>query len=177
MSDVNLDPRGAFVAGVSHEAGVRAGAAGSLAGLAELAVEPSVEVALRAAREMLGMEVAYVSEIVGDDLVLRELEGDGASFGIARELSMPTEHSYCRRMLDGRLPNLIPDVRADERTASLPITHLGKVGAFATVPLTFADGRLYGTLCAASHDAQPLDYRELQFLKVFARLIADQLER
>ena len=112
-----------------------------LAGLAELAVEPSVQVALRAAREVLAMEVAYVSEIVGEDAILRELAGDGESFGIAQGLSMPSEHTYCRRMLDGRLPNLIPDARADPRTATMPITRMGRVAAFATVPLTFADGR------------------------------------
>jgi PAS domain S-box-containing protein len=126
---------------------------------------------------MLGIDVAFLSEIVGDNILLRELEGDGASFRLAIEGSLPREHTYCQRMLDGRIPNLIPDVRADDRTASLPITKGGNVGAFATVPLTFADGRVYGTLCAASHDAKSFDYRELQFLKVFARLIADQLER
>ena len=46
------------------------------------------------------------------------------------------------------------------------------------MPLKFSDGRLYGTLCAASHEAKPsLGYRELQFLHVFARIVADQLER
>jgi hypothetical protein len=55
----------------------------SLDELVELAVEPTLAVALRAVREMLGMEVTYLSEIVGDDMVLRELEGDGESFRLA----------------------------------------------------------------------------------------------
>jgi GAF domain-containing protein len=156
---------------------VRAGSADPLAELVDLAGKPTLQVALRAIREMLGMDVAYVSEIVGDNMVLRELEGDGASFRLAIAGSLPREHTYCQRMLDGRIPNLIGDVLADDRTASLPITTAGNVGAFATVPLTFADGREYGTLCAASHDAKTFDYRELQFLKVFARSVADQLER
>ena len=78
----------------------------------------------------------------------------------------------------GRLPNVNPDIRGDDRAASLPITQIADVGAFTSVPLRFSDGRLYGTLCAASHDAMPsLGYRELQFLHVFARIVADQLER
>ena len=80
-------------------------------------------------------------------------------------------------MLDGRIPNLISDVLADDRTASLPITTGGNVRAFATVSLTFADGRVYGTLCAASHDAKSFAFQDLQCMKVFARLVADQLER
>jgi PAS domain S-box-containing protein len=150
----------------------------ALAELVDLAGQsPSLDETLRAVREMLAMDVAYVSEIVGEDMVVRELEGDGASFTLAREGAMPRKHTYCQRMLDSRIPNLIPDVRGDDRTSSLPITRAGNGGAFATVPLTFADGRLYGTLCAASHEAKPLDFLGLQFLKLVARLIADQLER
>ena len=52
------------------------------------------------------------------------------------------------------------------------------VGAFASVPVVFSDGRFYGTLCAGSHDPKPdLGYRELRFLHVLARLVADVLER
>ena len=46
------------------------------------------------------------------------------------------------------------------------------------MPVVFSDGRLYGTLCAGSHDAKPdLGYQELRFLHVLARLVADLLER
>ena len=91
---------------------------------------------------------------------------------------MPLEQTYCQRVLDGRLPNLIPDVRGDDRAASLPITEASDVGAFASVPVVFSDGRFYGTLCAGSHDPKPdLGYRELRFLHVLARLVADVLER
>jgi PAS domain S-box-containing protein len=177
MSSSSLDSSSAARDRDSDAELVRAGVADPLAELVDLAGKPTLQVALRAVRETLGMDVAYVSEIVGDNMVLRELEGEGASFRLAMEGSLPREQTYCQRMLDGRIPNLIPDVLGDERTASLPITKGANVGAFATVPLTFGDGRLYGTLCAASHNAKSFDYRELQFLKVFARLIADQLER
>jgi PAS domain-containing protein len=149
----------------------------SLAGLVDLAIAPSLTVAMQSVREVLGMDVAYVSEVVGDDMVFREVAGDAASFGIRAGLSMPLRLTYCQRMLDGRLPNLIPDVRGDDRAASVPMTWLGRVGAFATVPLTLSDGRLYGTLCAAGRERTRLDFRSLQFLKVLARMVADQLER
>lgn len=71
-------------------------------------------------------------------------------------------------MLDG-----LADVAAQPTLA----VALRRLGAFATVPLSFSDGRLYGTLCAASHGPKSFDYRQLQFMKVLARLIADQLER
>jgi PAS domain S-box-containing protein len=156
---------------------VGAGSADRVADLVDVAGTPTLPVALRAVRNVLGMDVAYVSEIVGDDMVVRGLEGDAPSFRLAMGGSLPRESTYCQRMLDGRIPNLISDVLRDDRTASLLITKVGNVRAFATVPLMFADGRLYGTLCAASHDAKSFAYHDLQFLKVFARLVADQLER
>lgn len=152
---------------------------GDVADLGEVAERPSVERAVAAVRDFLGMEVAYASEFVDGQQVLRVVRGDAESFGGAHEgMTMPLEQTYCQRILLGRLPNMIPDVRADDRTASLPITEATGVGAFVSVPITFSDGRLYGTLCAASHDAQPsFEYRDLQFLHVFARLVADQIER
>lgn len=81
-------------------------------------------------------------------------------------------------MLDGRLPSLMPDVRGDDRTAGLAITRAGDIGAFATVPVMLEDGRLYGTLCVASHGSKDLlGYAELQFLRLLARVIAEQIER
>jgi response regulator RpfG family c-di-GMP phosphodiesterase len=129
-------------------------------------------------RDFLGMDVAYATEFVDGQQEFRVLRGDGASFGMAEGMAVALEHTYCQRVLDGRLPNLMPDVRGDERTASMLATKAADIGAFATVPITLSDGRSYGTLCAASHQAQPsLDYRDLQFLHVFARIVADQIER
>jgi hypothetical protein len=149
-----------------------------VADLASLAQDPSTERALEAVREFLGMEVAYASQFVADQAVVKVVRGEADSFGLREGGTMPLEQTYCQRILDGRLPNLIPDVRADDRAASLPITEAANVGAFVSVPLTLSDGSLYGTICAGSHEAKlGLGYRDLQFLHVFARMIADQVER
>jgi HD-GYP domain-containing protein (c-di-GMP phosphodiesterase class II) len=147
--------------------------------LGELAQNPTVERTLDAVRELLGMEVSYTARMREADQVLEVVSGDTASFGgVGPGASLPHEFTYCSRMLDGRLPNIVPDARADDRTASMPITQAANVGAIATVPVRFSDGRLWGTLCAVSHEAHgELGYREVQFLHVFARLVADQLER
>ena len=148
------------------------------ANLSELAQRPSVALAVEAMREFLGMEVAYTNEIVGESMQIRVVDGAGDEFGIAEGVSVPADQTYCQQILTGRLPNVNPDVRGDDRASSLPITGVDDVGAFTSVPLRFSDGRLYGTLCAASHSSKPsLGYRELQLLHVFARIIADQLER
>ena len=158
--------------------GTRSGSTDDLFELGELARTPSVKRALGAVRDFLGMDLAFAAEIIEDRQVLRALVGNGGSFGFHEGLELSLDQTYCQRVLSGRLPNLIPDVRGDQRAACLRITEEADVGAFASVPLTFSDGRPYGTLCAASHTPRPeLAYRDLQAMHVFARMVADELER
>jgi response regulator RpfG family c-di-GMP phosphodiesterase len=146
--------------------------------LREVAQNPSVERAVEAVYELLEMEVAFISRITDSEQTLWVVRGDGESFGVHDGKSFHLDETYCKRILSGRLPNLIPDVAAEDRAASLAITEAAGIGAYVSVPVRFSDGELYGTLCAASHEPQPsLGYRELQFLHVFARMIADALER
>ncbi|MEA2480554.1 MAG: hypothetical protein QOJ07_2476 [Thermoleophilaceae bacterium] len=150
----------------------------TLADLGALAQHPTVDGALAAVREFLDMEIAMATEFVGPQQMLRKVDGDADSFFVAEGLGLPVEQTICHRILAGRLPNLIPSVAAEPRAAELPVTQLANIGAYASVPLLFSDGRVYGTLCAAAHAAKPaLGYRELQFLHVLARLVADTVER
>ena len=159
-----------------HDA--QAGSGGDLADLGALAQSPTIEAAVAAVRGFLGMDLAYATRIDPEVQVLETFDGDSESFGLHPGMEIPLEKTYCQRVLAGRLPNLIPDVGFDERAASLEISKSANVGSFVSVPLTFSDGRLYGTLCAGSHEAKPgLGYRDLQFLHVFARMVSDQLER
>lgn len=91
---------------------------------------------------------------------------------------MPLTSTFCKRMLEERLLNVIPDGRQDECAKSLDITGEANIGSYIGVPLRFSDGRLYGTLCSLSHTPDPsLRERDADFLRVLARLVADQLER
>jgi hypothetical protein len=149
-----------------------------LAELSALAQHPTVERAVAAVRELLDLDVAYTGEIVGDTQHLRVAVGERDSFHLRDGGSLPFEHTLCRRVLAGEAPEIMPDVRAVESVRDLFVVAAADIGAFASVPLRFSDGRVYGTLCAAGHEARPqLGARDLQFLHVFARIVADQLER
>ena len=145
--------------------------------LADVALGPTVERAVESARELLDMDVAYATTFTRTDQIFRVLDGDGESFGVHQGIEIPHEKTYCRRILAGQLPNLIADVEADPDAGAMEMTAAAGVGSFASVPLRFSDGRLYGTLCAASHRPRPdLGERDVHFLEVFARIIADQVE-
>jgi hypothetical protein len=149
-----------------------------LLSVVEVAQDPSIGRALEAVREFLDMDIAYASEHVGDRQHIRRIDGDSTPDGADPDYSMPLAETYCRRILDGELPNLIPDTRANAITAALAITKAEDVGAFCSVPLRFSDGRLYGTLCAQSNRSrESFSPRDLEFMYVFARMISDQVER
>lgn len=149
-----------------------------LAALASGRPPQVLESALAAAREHLGMDVAFVAEFSGDRLGFRALDGDAESFGFEEGGGIPLRSSYCRRLADGRIPGLIPDARGDDRVKDLEVTRESDIGSYVGVPLRFSDGRVRGTLCCLSHGPDPsLRERDAEFVKVLARLVAEQLER
>jgi signal transduction histidine kinase len=129
--------------------------------------------AMEAARELTGMELAYVSEFLDGDQVVAGTDGD-PSFGIAVGDRYPLETTFCQRMVDGRAPSVIPDTAAEPGIA--PVYAEGHPGAYVGVPLRLPDGRLYGSFCCVSHVAEPeLNARHADILRMFARLVGDQI--
>jgi GAF domain-containing protein len=138
----------------------------------------TVERLLSTVREAMEMDVAFVSEFDGDQLVFRALEGDAESFGWREGEGFPLDESYCKRVLDGRLPSVIPDARSEGRTRDLWVTSEANIGSYVAVPVVLSDGRPYGTLCCVSHRADPwLRERDLGLMEGVAREVSRQLKR
>jgi signal transduction histidine kinase len=160
-------------------------AAAQLTTLSEIASERTskgtpeiIERVLEAAREELGMEVAFLSEFVEQRMVFRKLVGEAESFGWKEGESIALDDTYCRLLLEGHLPNVIPDAEADGRVKFLKVTGKADIGSYVGVPIRFSDGTLYGTLCILSHTPEPsLLERDGRFIRVLARLVAEQIER
>jgi signal transduction histidine kinase len=159
----------------------RDNAAAQLSTLSEIASErppEPIKGILQAAREELGMEVAFVSEFAHQRMVFRELVGEAGSFGWEEGESVALDDTFCRLLLEGRLPNAIPDAKADGRVRFLQITGKAGIGSYVGAPIRFSDGTLYGTLCVLSHSPEPsLGERDGHFVRVLARLVAEQMER
>jgi response regulator RpfG family c-di-GMP phosphodiesterase len=149
-----------------------------LAQLAEDRSAGTVRRAVAAARELLDMDLAFVGRFTEGHQVFDAVSGNPASFGVQQGGSVPLPETYCQRMLDGELPEIIGDAQAHPVAGALPITQAAGIGSFVSVPMTFSDGRLFGTLCAVSHDPRSdLGERDVRFLRVLARLIIETLER
>src|SRR4028118_1830074 len=112
----------------------------------------TIEDMLRDVREAFRMDVAFVSKFDGDQLVFKKLEGDSESFGWREGESFPIDESYCKRVLNGRLPRVGPDTEREDATKDLRVTSEADMGSYCAVALVLSDGRLYGTLCCVSHE-------------------------
>src|SRR3712207_3508738 len=119
--------------------------------LAEQDASAICDTVVAAARAPLGMDVAFLSEFVGDQQAFRILDGAGESFGLRSERTLALEHSYCPRVARGALPPVVGDARTDPLVRDMPITAAAGVGAYISVPVRLRDGELYGTLCGLSH--------------------------
>jgi EAL domain-containing protein (putative c-di-GMP-specific phosphodiesterase class I) len=138
----------------------------------------TVKRALEAVRLHLGMQVAYVSEFVDDRSVFREVDAPGMEALIKVGDSHALDDVYCRHILEGRLPELIPDTAAEPLAAAMPITKAAPIGAHVSVPLRLPDGRVYGMFCCLKSEPDPsLNDRDLRMMKAFADLAAFEIQR
>ncbi len=141
--------------------------------LSEMLVET-----LHAVRTHLGMDVAFISEFRGESRIFRYLDGNFVPLQLEVGAGDPLDESYCQRVLDGRLPELIQDAASLPEAQAIPATKAWPVGAHLSVPMRFSDGRLYGTFCCFSTTPdKSLDERDLKTLRLFADFAGRLLER
>jgi EAL domain-containing protein (putative c-di-GMP-specific phosphodiesterase class I) len=141
--------------------------------------DDTVQDALRTIRTHLDMEVAFVSEFSETERHFRYVDAASSDPVIKVGDGGPLEGSYCQRVVDGRLPELIPDALSVPAALELPVTTALPVRAHLSVPIRLSNGQLYGTFCTfSSTKPDPsLRERDLSMMRVFADFTAKQIER
>ena len=138
----------------------------------------SVERLLAMVREQLGLAVAAVGQFEAGKEVWRYLDGDGGAFGMHIGGALALEDSYCQRVIEGRLPNLVRDARREERVRDLPLTDEAGIGAYVGVPIMLPGGELYGMLSCLSARPEPaLGAGEVSLMRIVAGMLGEELER
>lgn len=135
-----------------------------------------IENSLSFVRSHLDMEIAYLSEFVGDDIVLRAVNCAGAKQDVKVGDTMPLSDVYCGHILAGRLPELIPDTSKEPFAQTLKITKDHPIGSHVSIPIHRNSGEVYGMFCCMSSKARPsLNSRDLAVMRAFASMSADQV--
>lgn len=134
-------------------------------------LDHSIEDILQVIRSDLGMDIVFVTKQVGNDIVISH-STPGPNDMRMQGMSYPKHQSLCQRVLDGRLPAVMPDVEALRLTHDLPVIPL-IIGAYMATPVWLADGALYGMLCCLNAAvSRELDQRHHLRLQMSARQIS-----
>lgn len=137
----------------------------------------AVDRVVHAIRDHLNMDVAFVAEFRAKDRIFRHVDARGRT-PIQTGDAVPLENGYCQRVVDGRLPELMADTQTFPAAMALPETTAIPIGAHVSVPIRLSDGRVFGTFCCFSFDSDPsLGERDLKMIRVFADLLASQIDR
>ena len=139
----------------------------------------SLETLVRPLLEMLeavtGLESTYMTAIDENAGLQRIVYARNTrDLQIPEGLSVPWQDTLCRRALeeDRLYVDDVPAVWGDSDAAR----ELG-IATYASTPIRGQDGRLYGTLCAASSQHKPLAIDAERVLRMFSLLIGQQVER
>jgi diguanylate cyclase (GGDEF)-like protein len=122
-----------------------------------------------------GMAMWAFTRTDGRDWLL--LSMDGEHEGLQSGSRLPWTDSLCARMAAGEAPQAVPDVLTEPHYRDAPLLKLAPIRAYIGVPLTRADGSLYGTLCGFDPSPRgselPLHLPQVQ---LHARLLGTLLE-
>ncbi len=129
-------------------------------------------------RQHLGMDVAFLSEFAHGRREFRYVDTDESDCPVCCGKGDALEASYCQRIIDGRLPELIPDVDDFPMAKALPVTQELDIKSYIAAPIRLADGSVYGTFCCYSHmPDRSLNERDLALMHVCAEMAAKQIDR
>jgi EAL domain-containing protein (putative c-di-GMP-specific phosphodiesterase class I) len=131
--------------------------------------EQQVADLLQTARESLGLSLAFMTRMDGTTQHLEVV--DSAIPWVFRDgATRPQETSFCQAIMDGRLPQVMPDVRDFPAAMKLPSARMPRIRSFVSVPMVLSDGTVYGTFCAAGFAAdKQLSKRDKALMEVLAR--------
>lgn len=137
--------------------------------------EPSIRELLEFLQQAAGLDSTYLTVIHWEDLEQEILVSHNAGdLDITEGLVVEWTDTLCRRVLMG----------APSATDDVPGTYGDSVAAqdlrlvsYASVPVTLADGSIYGTLCGVSTGAVDLDDQVLALFEAAAGIVSAQLDR
>jgi EAL domain-containing protein (putative c-di-GMP-specific phosphodiesterase class I) len=140
------------------------------------AAERQVADLLRTARRKLDLSVAFLSRI---DATTRTLQVVDSAFPLVQDgWSGPKEQTVCLAVVDGRLPQVMTDVRDFPEAMRLLPPALQQMRGHVSVPVVLSDGEVYGTFCAFGwgDDDAEVTVRDQALMEVLAEAAAMVIE-
>lgn len=138
-------------------------------------LETVVRPLLELMEAVTGLESTYVTAIDRDAGIQRVLYARNTrEMAIPEGLSVPWDETLCKRAIDESRSY------TDDVAATWPDVEAARqlgIASFSSTPIRIDGGQLYGTLCAASLQRQPIREGADRIIAMVSALIAQQVER
>jgi EAL domain-containing protein (putative c-di-GMP-specific phosphodiesterase class I) len=129
-------------------------------------------------RKHLDMEVAFIAKFVNKSRVFAVVSAKSNTLPINVNDSDPIEETYCAKIVDKVIPNIIPNTNNNVVTSKLPITDKLSIGSYIGVPIKLSSGKIYGTFCCYKLSPDDtLNQRDLSFLSAVADIATELIEK
>src|SRR5258708_31092625 len=115
-----------------------------------------------------------ISRFREEDRVLEHVDESTAGV-IFQHQKIPLSEGYCQKVVNGELPELIPDTSLLAAAQEIPETHTIPIGSHLSGPIRLNDTQLFGHLCCFSHQPNPaLNVHDMSLLRAFSHLLGDR---
>jgi CheY-like chemotaxis protein len=140
----------------------------------DLPPDEALQELVRKTAEGFRVPVALVS------LILKDRQWFKAHVGLSGEAKeargTPREWAFCRHVVQGKAPLVVPDARSHPYFRANPLVKAGVVGSYAGAPLITPRGDVLGTLCIVDSKPLAISADEVEVLSLLARRVAGELE-
>jgi len=119
--------------------------------------------------QLTGMRVALVGEIT--DAHWRAVQSvDRAGLGISNGMVLDINKTFCRDVKAQQCPVWFADAHAHPDFQHSPVPGLYGFRSYISVPITLADGSIFGTLCTLDPLPRPVDESHVAALTMAVRI-------
>ena len=126
---------------------------------------------LKSLRTEIGMDVAFIAEFSEGKRIFRYIDASEESPPVKPGDGDPIEHTYCQRVINGQLPDIIFDISSLPPHEQLAVAEDYKIRSYLCVPITFADGRIYGSLGCIGHQPNwQINQQDIQLMSAMAEV-------
>lgn len=139
-------------------------------------ITEAFETTLRIVAQLVGVRSAFVAQLTSESMeVLGAWDDNGC--GILAGGSEPLEETFCQYVRASGLPVVISQAASDPRVRNVATRQSYHIGAYVGVPLTVADGSLFGTLCLLDPEPREFTPDHVNMLVIIGHHLAQLIER
>lgn len=137
--------------------------------------DSATQEALAFLHHCIEFDLWMVTEVKGNDWIV--LKAHDRSYGVEEGALLRWSDTFCSRMVMGQGPRMAPCASEIAVYRDAPIAKQFNIAAYIGVPLTYADGTLFGTLCAIHPTPKPEAIAtKLPLVEIIAKLLSSLLE-